>query len=275
MGHVTNPGDVVYLEHARAEAARLHDLGRSVPTDVFVFGLGEPSRRDLTKVGGMPYRPAAIPWPVGVNGEPMRFVAQWRFAESKDITGDLPGDLLLFFVDNIQDLPWLHDDEKQFRFDWYNLGVTDLVTEDNVPLPDSSFKSVTCFGIRHRTVDYPEPKALSAIYDWLPADDSEKEYLGLDVARSTARIAGMKIGGVPYWPLQSDKTLVEELPGRFLCSLAAIGLATEVPYPWLNRPEPYELFTSDQALEFDWSAGLVLNFSMDDSQQIHWISQFY
>ena len=46
--------------------------GRELPTDVFVWGQGEPKDRTLTKVGGLPYWPAETPWPER-NGKPLPF----------------------------------------------------------------------------------------------------------------------------------------------------------------------------------------------------------
>jgi hypothetical protein len=55
-----SPISVVAVEHYRAKAAASGDLGPSVPVDKFVFGKGEPPQRHLTKVNGLPYRPAGL-----------------------------------------------------------------------------------------------------------------------------------------------------------------------------------------------------------------------
>jgi len=44
--------------------------------DIFVMAEGEPDNRWITKIGGVPYRPAAASWPQSCNGDPMAFVAQ-------------------------------------------------------------------------------------------------------------------------------------------------------------------------------------------------------
>lgn len=95
---VSTPRDVILTEQLREEIRRRYDIGRSVPTDVFVFGVGEPNRRDMTKIGGLPYRPAEKPWPCIPSGAPLTFVGQMRFTESKDIVGDLPFKVLLMFA---------------------------------------------------------------------------------------------------------------------------------------------------------------------------------
>ena len=59
---------------------------------------GEPTDRHVTKIGGLPYRPAKMPWPTGQDGTPMSFLAQINFANSKDLVGELPGDVLLVFT---------------------------------------------------------------------------------------------------------------------------------------------------------------------------------
>ena len=53
------------------------DLGRSVPTDVFTFIPGEPQERSVTKIGGLPYRPASLPWPRGTLGYGKGSLRSW------------------------------------------------------------------------------------------------------------------------------------------------------------------------------------------------------
>jgi hypothetical protein len=73
------PEDIARLERLRASAyAGLPDLTR-VPTDVFVWRAGEPSRRAVTKIAGLPYRRAGLPgrWPHPVSRSP-----SWRSSAS-------------------------------------------------------------------------------------------------------------------------------------------------------------------------------------------------
>lgn len=80
---ITSPHDIAVVEQLRAKAfaGGRCDPGRAIPTDVFVFSLGEPARREVTKVGGLPYRPAADPWPTHPSGRSMTFIGQLCFAD--------------------------------------------------------------------------------------------------------------------------------------------------------------------------------------------------
>src|SRR5262249_23758240 len=89
---ITSPSHICVIEQIRAKLRRMMKLERGAPTDVFIMAKGEPTKRHVTKLCGVPYRPAEIPWPTR-KGAPMLFLAQLCFADSKDITGDLPGDV--------------------------------------------------------------------------------------------------------------------------------------------------------------------------------------
>ena len=68
-GHaISSPYDLHVVEAVRAR----HGLGKAngVPTDVFVWGQGEPKDRTVTKVGGLPCWGAETPWPERNGGPP-------------------------------------------------------------------------------------------------------------------------------------------------------------------------------------------------------------
>ncbi|HEY1066751.1 MAG TPA: DUF1963 domain-containing protein [Pirellulales bacterium] len=131
------------LETLRSKSERPHLEAQ--PVDAFVLGLGEPSRRDVTKINGLPYRPRTQPWP-HLHGSPVPFLAQIRLCESRDwLPVSPPGDLLLLFAD-------FDDGLFDVEFEWQSLGITDLPTAADVPTPEVAF--LTAYGVRHRTVDY-------------------------------------------------------------------------------------------------------------------------
>jgi hypothetical protein len=94
---VTSPADICNNEHLRKAIRDQVDWGRAVPVDIFVFAEGEPPDPFVTKIGGVPYRPSAKAWPVLSDGQLMTFVGQICFADSFDLTGELPGAVLLVF----------------------------------------------------------------------------------------------------------------------------------------------------------------------------------
>ncbi|MFC1757610.1 DUF1963 domain-containing protein [Planctomycetota bacterium] len=168
-----------------------------IETDVFVFARGEPDHRHVTKIGGLPYRPANEPWPTcsgapegtapdlveyfQPRGTPMSFLAQFSFVGSSDIVGNLPGDILLIFTEGDTFGTDLH-------FEWYSSNLTNLIAPNQVPEGRSPFNPSYGYICRLQ-----EPKALSD---------------GRQFASAT------KIGGNPDF-IQPES----QLPGKFICQL--------------------------------------------------------
>jgi hypothetical protein len=253
---ITSPFHVAIVEQIRREALAHGDVGRSVPTDVFVFGKGEPMHRWATKVGGLPFRPAGIPWPTTSKGKPMTFVAQICFSWSRDIIGPLPGDVMLVFAKD--NLPSIRDADS-FRFEWYSLQVNGpLVTYNALPAP--AWRFVTCYGVAYRTMDYPEAGRAFAKY--------QRPY-NLDV------IEGTKIAGVPRWIQKPARC-----GGRVLCTLGSIQPVYGRRFPWINQAEPEFLYRenlrrpSDDDMLLWGDCGTIYLFLGDDGQ-VQWEMQDY
>ena len=96
---ITSPCHLCNNHRLRPLLADQVDWGPAVPVDIFVMADGEPPDPCSTKIGGLPYRPTGKPWPTTANGAPLRFLAQFCFEYSKDLTGPLPDDVLLVFGD--------------------------------------------------------------------------------------------------------------------------------------------------------------------------------
>lgn len=259
--------DVAILEQYRQQLRGTLGLFTEVPVDLFLMAKGEPKRRDVTKIGGLPYRPSGLPWPKAVDGEAMTFVAQFRFAESRDHIKSVPADMMLIFIST----PSPHDGEcgEQFCFEWYPLGVTDFTSASEMSTP--MFECPLCYGVRHRTMCMTEPSVVDyvecEVLKWLPAI-----YHGRIIAEDICFVGGTKIGGVPvYW--NHDPPFAP--PGRFLCSLGAIGIRSEVEYPWVNRPEPLSL-RDNLGASYDLQFGDVsmLNFFLDDGGNVRVTLEF-
>lgn len=228
-----------YRQHLREAIGPLAEI----PVDLFLMAQGEPQRRDVTKIGGVPYRPAALAWPKSAEGDPMTFVAQFRLSESRDHVAPVVSDMLLAFVST----PELHGGEctEQLHFEWFPLGLTDLAQESELPPP--MFEFATCYGVRYRTTCITDSAAIAFVerdlQKWVRNDFRRKT-----VAKDICLIGATKIGGVPV--SYSDKPLWLALP-RFLATLGAIVPRVEVDYPWMNHPSPLPL----DAL-FDFSESL-------------------
>ena len=217
--HVTSPHDLFSVESLRD----VHGLrtGRPVPADVFVFGRGEAPRREGTKVGGLPYWPEDRPWPVNVlRGEPCLFLAQFNFADSRDLFPDLPGDVLLLFLADTERSPW---EPGAMRFECVPPGLRPVARCDKSLI---ALRAGPFYGVIHRSADYPEAA-------------NKAHRLKLPGGWNMPILNGTKIGGVPHFIQSGDDSR-----GKFLCQLGSIQAAPDVPYPWVNQAEPL-------ALDFD------------------------
>ncbi len=146
---------------------------------------GEPHDQFVTKLGGLPYRPASVPWPRTPAGEPMVFLGQICFADSRDLFDSLPGDVLLIFTHD--EHAHTSGDIDDLRYEWYPLGLTGLVTAADVP--DTVWKVCPCFTYLQR---------------YLEQEDTSCPEMG-------------KIGGRPHW-IQNDP----RKPGEFLAGFASV-----------------------------------------------------
>jgi len=246
---VTGPRDMVVIEQLRAETLPSLEGARAVRTDVFVFARGEPENRAVTKIGGIPYWPTARPWPCTGSGQPRTFIGQFCFADSRDLVGHIPGDVLLLFgteeaiVDN---------DPAGLAFEWIDLGADPLIA--NAALPPNERPIEPCYGVIHRTLDYPDQRGAFRQY--------HSSYL-INV------IEGTKIGGVPRW-IQPP----EELPGRFLCSMGSID-----PQPYAQQPFPFINVEKPMSVEEDvflvWGDVGSLYIFIGEGDQLHWTCQYY
>jgi hypothetical protein len=205
---IEGPKEVAVIEQIRDEVRQSNRLEKRIPTDLLIFGEAEPSRPEVSKVGGAPYWPQEKPWPTKwpcprrgpKSKEPRTFIAQICFADSHDLIGSTSNDVLVIFAagEYLQD--WNDDDTEALTFEWLPLGLSDLVTIESVPKRGTISPRSRC-AMLHRTVDYPSAGQ---------AFDSFNCSWQLDV------IEGTKIGGVPRW-IQDE----EPLEGRFLCSLGS------------------------------------------------------
>lgn len=192
------------LDGMDMKAVPLYPEVERVPTDVFLYGRGEPARREVTKIGGLPYWPARRPRPHTRAGSPMTFVFQFCFADSRDIVGDLPGDVLLYFSEDIL-VDW--DDDGRSLFEWMTLGETDLIEPG--ALPETPWKITPVYGAIYRTYDYPK------FYE----DQEGLYWLGA--------LNGTKIGGQPFWIQWPHDEPV-------LCTCGSVAPRQGVAFPYVN-----------------------------------------
>jgi hypothetical protein len=247
---ITSPHDIAVIEQLREEALVGRPSPKRVSMDVFVFGLGEPVRREVTKVGGLPYWPAERKWPRTRDGRPRTFLAQFCFADSRDIVGDLPAEVLVIFDD--EEVSGGHGEEDAFglSFEWMNLGQSNLVSAEDIP--QRNHKITPCYGTRHRTWDY------------LGTGDLFQRY---HAPWQIDMVEGTKIGGMPRW-IQHP----ERLPGRFLCALGSIQPVWQRPFPYVNVAEPLDPYDEETLM---WGDAGSLYLFIDERGQVRCTMQYY
>lgn len=256
---VTSPSHICDLEQLRVALHDQFDWGLAVPVDVFIMGEGEPRDRHVTKIGGIPYRPAGQGWPVGNDGRPLQFLGQICFADSKDLTGSLPGDVLLLFAEDAKDPGDIH-------FEWQALGLTEVLADRDVP--DAASPFAPCHGYVYQTHSFPEARRAAAFErakhpTWNEAEVWSEYFVSCASAT--------QIGEAPFYINDNPR------PGRALCTLNAVFPDPVEPFPWVNRSEP--LFRSldewlhqpfeDRSRWFTFGdTGCVYVF-IDDHGQLH------
>jgi hypothetical protein len=217
---LVGPEDLAVNQQLRAEAfADKRYAGARIPADVFIWQRGESPHPAMTKIGGIPYRPRSSAWPHDGAGKPVRFVAQLCFADSRDISGDLPGDVLLIFGDDDA----LLAEPERLVFEWSSLGIPEPVFE--VPQMAADEPLTPYHGLIHRTEDWPD------LTDEIPAGYRCPWLLGV--------FEGTKIGGLPRF-IQDEPTPV----GRFLAALGSVS-ATSSTAQFLNTLQPGSSSSSD------------------------------
>lgn len=263
---VNGPGDLAVVEFLRnnVDVTGIH----GTPVDVFVLGLGEGPRPDVTRIGGAPVRRKGLNWP-RVHGKPAQFVCQFNFADSKDIVSTYVlqhGDLLLVFASQNHD-HFLADDF--FLFEWHSHDECDRLRASECLAP--AFTKGSWYGQRHRTVDFTWNSRTANRFGGVVSQVLND----LEVSRNTrllCTIDAVKIGGLPVC---SNDECTPDNGRRLLCSLPEIGARFGVPYPWVNRSAPYSLSEAPKEGDLHWFDGCSINFYVNAGGDIQWEAKIH
>lgn len=247
----TSAISVVATERIR-DALRLR-VGKAVESDLFLFGIGRAEDPRVTRVSGCPYWPASRPWPVGKDGVPLRFLAQFCFADSRDLFPKLPGDLLVIFlggmVDDLGDWFW---EERFTRLEWVTL--SDAAVLSRLPPGVAPVSKYEWYGVRHRSFDYP--RAMKNTRAAAEAQEDEDLFL-LPVSNGT-KIGGAAINHHGRAP-----------SGQLVCRLGSINAANGVAFPWTNRrAKKKSEFPDTKALSIGDAGGLEIFISKNGRLRI-------
>ena len=257
-GHIIiSPADLAVTEQVRRRVGKTHDLGKVTPTDLFLFAVGEPKLPYLTKVGGIPYRPAEKPWPTSKDGTPLAFFTQFCFLDSKDILPpSLPGDVMLLFV---RDSDSLHDSENKdgYCIEWSRVPLANPITAGQCP--KTRLVVPNYYGTIYRTNEYPESK-----------DIFERE--GHDSFWLFATTQATRIGG-ETWFIQNDPRRKGE---TLLCTFSCVYLKDATRFPFVNV-ESAKQFSKEHrdAMEINLGDAGRIYFLMDATGTVRWEADCY
>ena len=263
-GSSDSPSQVWAREWLRAEL----DLSGvdKVPTDLLVWGRGEPRHPAGTKIGGKPVWPSGKPLPVEDRSDwetraPLRFFGQFNFADSVDILPDLPGNILSIWGTE----RFLYDEDSMQTF-WLNADEVSVVDEYEHPFLWKEFPSVPFYAVLHRSWDRSRRQEL--------LDEGElgsriEDYL------CEASWSASKFGGRPVWIQSEDATP----NAQFFLHLKSIAPANAFPHPWINVAEPFEMDHPKNEYHHDrnqlnLSDGGSLNFHLTSWGTVETVFQF-
>lgn len=151
---ITSPADLCHIELVRKQYALSHDLGRAVPVDIVLWSVAPAVKPFLTKLGGVPHRESTRPWPTA-EGKPYTFVAQFCFADSRDIVSRrIPDDVMLIFFKDSESL----FDPNEVHIEWSSIELQSPLSADDCPPP--SFVVPQLSGHLYRTNEYPESREI-------------------------------------------------------------------------------------------------------------------
>ena len=216
---ISSPADFYSVETLRDKHALR--IGERLPCDIFIQCKGSAPSIESTKVGGTPYWPDGVNWPLKPNGSPMLFLTQINFMDSVDIVPELPGDILVLLIDELQEDFFDFEDISPF---WFRSGQkqSEVLPADISALPGTEF-----FGAIHRSADYP---------------DAEDKACDLDISQSynLALLSGTKIGGEPAFIQYGYYG-----ESRFIAQLGSIQASSDTPFPWGNVSTSLEVSSED------------------------------
>lgn len=220
---IVGPYDAALLNCVRRLIRPYINYGEALPAELFLLGVGEPETQSATKVGGLPYRPRDRVWPLGFDGQPLAFLAQINFRDSRDICGVIPDDVLLVFSGR--------NPYEGIHAEWANVreGFSVVTNED---VPENVVRFNPFYGVGWRTSCYPNAEETG---------DSHGGMMQLPDGRTVLQaffateLLGLQIGARPF----TVPGNIYAKPGeRILCSICSIYPSEGVPYAFVNRPNP-------------------------------------
>ncbi len=269
---LNGPDGICTADLIRQEAGSDLACAFPIPCDVYVMAYGPSPRQDITLLGNVPYRPASVPWPVSqTTGRNLTFICQFRVTESKDILGELPGDIVLMFAETPN---W--GDADPPIFEWWPLDIPeeDLIEAKNMPV--AAFDVPPCYGFRCRYSDLLNEHFLDLALDvigQLPRVKLDGEF---DPANERIRgyvrgwvwqIGMIKVGGVPTIEHRM-KVIHEDLCcGKFIAQVPSVLADASYRYTWLNCETEKDFDRFPESSSLIWPDEVIVGIFIDSNGQ--------
>jgi hypothetical protein len=240
---ISGPLDICANEHLRKLFENHYHWGEPEWVDMFVWGKGECENRAATKIGGLPYRPKELGWPVDQGGASLPFIAQFNFTDSKDLV-EVPGDILLIFgIIHQGDFQSCEGDYDSLHFEWHNLSDMSLVDSSEVPnhlvwVPEPFHGYIV------RVANYPDAKL---------KNKNEFNYIILNGKKVLNDFGLTTYQGSCIGTSQNSYDVDADSPGKRICTLNSLGTGYfGLEYPWVNDQTPEDLDEEFQKT-YEWA----------------------
>ena len=220
---IFSPRDAALTEQLRRDMGFYEKCQTTGPTDVLVPVPGRGGRDPTSRFGGPPnFRPDQ-PWPTSKSGEPLTFIAQLCFADSHDLVGPTPGELLLVF-----NRPHVFDDRPRYPHGTCYAGEEWALVWSDLQAPLTRAGEMRPLLVDRTVAHFQRWRALG--FDYSDAYDQATSYEPLlnPLAKpddfpsfadphALGPLQGFRIGGKPFG--------VQDQPpfARFLCEIAGLS----------------------------------------------------
>lgn len=227
---------------------------------LFMLGRGEwHGDRRRTRIGGLPYWPEKLEWPLDRTNRPMDFVAQLDFREVV-WPETLPGNILTIHCCCDGPNDWIGEGQSnELCLTWHQDDPSASLIS-----ADSSYANIESpgpyYGEPAIVTDYKLP-----IHVWDRISE-DPHLMPEDFTTS-----GFKIGGFsPINEYNAEEVLEGIFEPVFLCSLASISLPNSQYQSLLPTKEGFER-SSPAVLDFGNLSTLVIVYPKGNPNQPHWI----
>lgn len=202
------PQQLQAFEMLRDKKLNTFDLSaRKTPAD-FLFWSTFKIESHLTRLGGIPFRPSELSWPLDQLGNALYFVGQFNFCDSLDLGLNLSGNLLLLFSSG-----WpLHTAknealEPSLHLEWYDWqDIKEPLNLNRQRLPGNLLEDqLSGIFLRHYdyAYDFSDRAELSSLFSEVPFG-RWREWLSTPISKISKSYFESQEGWDPREPFEHD-----------------------------------------------------------------------